>query len=401
MVNTCCIRSCKTNKFKSSEIAFFKFPTSERLRRVWEDRVGFKADESALLCSRHFVKGRVQTLGDRRVLLKNSIPTQSRYAPFSALLRKTQGAQPTAPNDELRSSANRKRWPPYGLTLPARGFSDRFGYICSGYGCLVCHEKVHRMYEFLTDAHAHRSVSQRQLVCGHCLAGFNNFSDLMSHVTHIGADRRYVPEASASPVSDFVNYRRFPCSLCNAYFTSAISRDYHETLHTKKRNGDSPPVQTTKVDVQTTQADAQTTQADAQTTQADAETTQTDDVSVVKVELPPRNQAGKAQTEQQTTENSLARRKPSAAVTPSSRQLSHYATTVVCSLCNYSFVNLRMLDEHYRTSHVTAQLPLDLVFEEDFEYSLRPQTLCSVCVKRRSCVDTIQRLLEEATKDGV
>ncbi|EEC12560.1 hypothetical protein IscW_ISCW020452 [Ixodes scapularis] len=232
----------------------------------------------------------------------------------------------------------------------------------SGYKCLVCHEMVHRMYEFLTDAHAHRCFSQRQLICGHCLVGFPNFSDLMSHVTQIGADRRYVPEASASPGVKISNYTRFPCSLCSAYFTSSSARDVHEARHARKN---------VPVPVPTPQS------------------------LEVRCAEGARAQAGG----EQTTQNGAQRKPPG--IAPSRRELSHYATTVVCSLCNYSFVNLRRLDEHYRSCHGAAPLPLDLVFEEDFEYTLRPETLCSVCVKRRSCVDTIQRLLEEATKDGI
>ncbi|KAM7285766.1 uncharacterized protein ISCGN_032651 [Ixodes scapularis] len=232
----------------------------------------------------------------------------------------------------------------------------------SGYKCLVCHEMVHRMYEFLTDAHAHRCFSQRQLICGHCLVGFPNFSDLMSHVTQIGADRRYVPEASASPGVKISNYTRFPCSLCSAYFTSSSARDVHEARHARKN---------VPVPVPTPQS-LEVRSAEGARAQAGGE---------------------------QTTQNGAQRKPPG--IAPSRRELSHYATTVVCSLCNYSFVNLRRLDEHYRSCHGAAPLPLDLVFEEDFEYTLRPETLCSVCVKRRSCVDTIQRLLEEATKDGI
>ncbi|KAM7282163.1 uncharacterized protein LOC8034326 [Ixodes scapularis] len=336
MVNTCCIRNCKTNKIKSSEISFFKFPTSERLRKVWEDRVGpkgFKADANTLLCSRHFVKGRVHTLGDRRVLLKNSIPTQclgNGDVEMDACVADTEEPKDTGKK--------------------------------SGYKCLVCHEMVHRMYEFLTDAHAHRCFSQRQLICGHCLVGFPNFSDLMSHVTQIGADRRYVPEASASPGVKISNYTRFPCSLCSAYFTSSSARDVHEARHARKN---------VPVPVPTPQS-LEVRSAEGARAQAGGE---------------------------QTTQNGAQRKPPG--IAPSRRELSHYATTVVCSLCNYSFVNLRRLDEHYRSCHGAAPLPLDLVFEEDFEYTLRPETLCSVCVKRRSCVDTIQRLLEEATKDGI
>lgn len=405
MVNSCCIPSCKSNTQSADGISFFKFPTSVRLKRVWESRINindFVANENSLLCSRHFARSCIKKVYNKSVLLKNSIPTLGLSVSANIEFVGKDGVE--------AASSGPTKGPQKLPHKNAKVITNILGKSC--YSCLVCDEAVERMYEFLTDAHTHRSKFSKQLVCGHCLTSFANFSELMSHVTNFGADRRFIPstQPTAKQKRSLGPVKSFPCGVCGAIFTTLISRNYHQVAHTVEEI--SRKLAKAPKEEAPARVPGKRPRKILRVSDDEEDETATDETAADKPEQATSPGAAKDETQtcskaatkkQAGTNENLdkegPRKRPSKTSKMDSRKKQRLISSVYCNFCELEFASLKLLDQHCFAFHPDRELPLDMVFEEDCEYAPYLEAFCSVCCKRMLCVNLIKSLLDEAAKE--
>ncbi|KAL3190965.1 hypothetical protein MRX96_019207 [Rhipicephalus microplus] len=212
MEKKCCIDNCRTNSGKNVKKAvFYNFPKIEGQRKAWEKAIsvkGFKSDNATVLCSRHFPKINFCTVRGRSVLKKSAVPSLE-------LNPKPRKAAPTQPKEQFAETKSGVAKPPERKTKQKQTVKtsekkpkqSQPRVLCIAKKmketekenlakCLVCQEPVAFMYEFLTNAHAHRAYPWKTFICGHYFSEFDTFSDLTSHITSIGSAKKYTPDQS-------------------------------------------------------------------------------------------------------------------------------------------------------------------------------------------------------------
>ncbi|KAH8041327.1 hypothetical protein HPB51_014608 [Rhipicephalus microplus] len=266
------------------------------------------------------------------------------------------------------------------------------------------------MYEFLTNAHAHRAYSWKTFICGHCLSEFDSFSDLMSHITSIGSAKKYTPDQSQlAPVPIVAPCREYPCSLCSAVFKTATAKLYHEVTHTaankedmckqlklnvKYLNAESPPVKP-----QTSGRRRKILAADpSEICLGELQEKKKPQSSLREEEKHKKDGSGPKQPQKKLCKaNTPTGRKQLNTLSSLSPQKKQELVSIVyCNRCEQKFMSLKLLDKHYWSQHPNMDIPLDLTFEVGSGDVTPRLTPCSVCAKRTACVKAIQQLLDEA-----
>lgn len=438
MEKKCCIENCRTNSEKNVKKAvFYNFPKLEGQRKAWEKAInvkGFKSDNATVLCSRHFLKIHFRAVRGRSVLKKSAVPSLE-------LNPKPRKAAPTQPKEQLAETKSGVAKPPGRKTkqkqtvktsekkpkqsqLKKKPKQSQPRVLCIAKEmketekknlakCLVCQEPVAFMYEFLTNAHAHRAYSWKTFICGHCLSEFDSFSDLMSHITSIGSAKKYTPDQSQlAPVPIVAPCREYPCSLCSAVFKTATAKLYHEVTHTaankedmckqlklnvKYLNAESPPVKP-----QTSGRRRKILAADpSEICLGELQEKKKPQSPLREEETHKKDGSGPKQPQKKLCKaNTPTGRKQLNTLSSLSPQKKQELVSIVyCNRCEQKFMSLKLLDKHYWSQHPNMDIPLDLTFEVGSGDVTPRLTPCSVCAKRTACVKAIQQLLDEAVSD--
>ncbi|XP_077516223.1 uncharacterized protein LOC144126131 [Amblyomma americanum] len=397
MEKECCVKGCSANSEKdNTKVSFFKFPKARSFRRVWEKAInvkGFKSDDATLVCSRHFSGEHVRVIRGNSILKKNAVPELN--------------LKPETP------PPNRKKLAKQPKTADKKNAAK----------CLVCQQPVVFMYEFLTDAHAHKAAcTLKKFICGHCLQEFERFCDLMAHITDIGPSKQYVPDRTkVAPLPQVVPRRQYPCTQCSSVFLTPTARLYHEVTHSaadeedfckqlnlKVRHAneteDSSPKKPFKPGrrVKILAADPSEIYFDEPRGNKRNETPvkmqrvspakKQHELSTKRKNEPPAKKLCKANSQSGRKQlNTISSLPP--------HQKQQLVSAVYCNQCDQQFSTLKLLDKHYWSQHSDMDIPLDLVFEVDSGDVLPKATVCLACTKRTACVNTIEALLDETAKD--
>ncbi|KAL1427893.1 hypothetical protein MTO96_003220 [Rhipicephalus appendiculatus] len=432
MEKKCCIKNCRTNSGKNVKNAvLYSFPKAEGERRAWEKAInvrGFKSDDSTLLCSRHFLKNNFRAIRGRSVLKKGAVPSlELNPKPTKAVPSRPKKLLATeAKAGDVKGPENKTKQKQTIKTPEKKTKQSQSKVQCIAKEpketekknlakCLVCQQPVAFMYEFLTNAHAHRAYAWKTFICGHCLREFESFSDLMSHVTSIGSAKEYAPDQSQlAPVPLVAPHREYPCSRCSAVFGTATARLYHEVTHTASNEEDL--CKQLKLKVKAADFNTESAPIKPRPLGKRRKILAADPSEICLGELQEKEKSQSPMREEGTcrkdgSSNEQQQKKLCKANTPTGRkQLNtlsslspqkkqELVSIVYCNWCEQKFMSLRLLDKHYWSQHSNMDIPLDLAFEVGSgDVTPRP-TPCSVCAKRTACVKAIQQLLDEAVTD--
>lgn len=426
MATKCCIKNCRTNFVKNTiYTTFFNFPRSDSMREVWEKALNITSEHDTLVCSRHFPGHHMQVIRGKHYLKRHAKPELDLKPPRPARKSKTFG--------------KRRRLQPQSKKQAPEASP-----------CLVCSRPVAFLYEFLTDAHAHRMFVSKNYMCGHCLQEFTTYSSLMEHITGIGSDLKFTPSPEKKArVPLMIPRRQYPCSHCGALFETSVARLYHEVTHTattkedlcqvlqinprtvvgvgeknaqnnklKKRKrpvkilaedpagicpGDAPelaPPSKMAVKVVATSESGPGEQPKPARYKRKIKVL-ANDSSEVSSDASPAQKQPKVAAEKHNNANTVSGKEQlkSFASLPA-HQKRRLLSSVYCNHCDLQFMTLKHLDKHYSLRHPNLELPLELAFEVGSGDVVPVATPCSACVKRTVCVDTLSKLLKEAARDG-
>ncbi|XP_065290630.1 uncharacterized protein [Dermacentor albipictus] len=413
MEKKCCVKNCRTNSGKNTkDILFFNFPKAQNQRKEWEKAINvrcFKSNNATLLCSRHFLENNFHAIRGRSVLKKNAVPSlELNPKPVKApLCVKKQLAKETKKGEKKnleKSTVPNQKTPCEAKETKAvekKNLSK----------CLVCQQPVAFMYEFLTDAHAHRAFALKKFICGHCLHEFESFSDMMSHVTSIGSAKEYVPDRSeVAPVPRMAPRREYPCPQCNAVFGTTMARLYHEVTHTAVSEEDFCKQLKLKANVvdayeESTANRREKTAARKPLLAGRRRKILAADPSEICFDEPQEKRKSRSPEHEQETKKLCRANTPTgrkqlntlSSLSPQRKQ--ELVSIVYCNWCEQKFMSLRLLDKHYWSQHPNMDIPLDLAFEVGSGDVTPRLTPCSACAKRTACVKAIQKLLDEAVTD--
>nr|XP_054933392.1 uncharacterized protein LOC126542825 isoform X4 [Dermacentor andersoni] len=380
MEKKCCVKNCRTNSGKNTkDILFFNFPKAQNQRKEWEKAINvrcFKSNNATLLCSRHFLENNFHAIRGRSVLKKNAVPSLE--------------LNPKPEKEKARLCVKKQ------VDLSK---------------CLVCQQPVAFMYEFLTDAHAHRAFALKKFICGHCLHEFESFSDMMSHVTSLGSAKEYVPDRSeVAPVPRMAPRREYPCPQCNAVFGTTMARLYHEVTHTAVSEEDFCKQLKLKANVvdayeESTTNRREKTAARKPLLAGRRRKILAADPSEICFDEPQEKRKSQSPEHEQETKKLCRANTPTgrkqlntlSSLSPQRKQ--ELVSIVYCNWCEQKFMSLRLLDKHYWSQHPNMDIPLDLAFEVGSGDVTPRLTPCSACAKRTACVKAIQKLLDEAVTD--
>lgn len=413
MEKKCCVKNCRTNSGKNTkDILFFKFPKARNQRKVWEKAINvrcFKSNNATLLCSRHFLENNFHTIRGRSVLKKSAVPSLelNPKPEKTPLCVKKQLGKETKTGEKKSLEKSTKPTP---NTVQCEAKETKAAEKKNLSKCLVCQQPVAFMYEFLTDAHAHRAFALKKFICGHCLHEFDSFSDMMSHVTSIGSAKEYVPDRSeVAPVPRMAPRREYPCSQCNAVFGTTMARVYHEVTHTAVSEEDFCKQLKLKAKVvdayDSTITRHEKTAARKPLLAGRRRKILATDPSEICFDEPQEIRKSQfpeheKQTKKLCKANTPTGRKQLNTLSSLSLQKKQELVSIVyCNRCEQKFMSLRLLDKHYWSQHPNMDIPLDLAFEVGSGDVTPRSTPCSACAKQTACVKAIQKLLDEAVTD--
>lgn len=405
--------------------SLFTFPRSDGMRKVWEEALNITADDEMRVCSRHFPDHHMEVIRGQSYLKRHAKPELDLKPPRPPSKRKKFGVR-------------RKPLPQSKQQVPEAA------------SCLVCSRPVAIMYEFLTDAHAHRTLSSKNFLCGHCLQEFTTYSSLMEHITGIGSHLKFTPSPERSVrIPPMIPRRQYKCSYCSSVFETIVARLYHEVTHTaatkedlcqalqinprtvggvgeKDVQKDKPQKRPRPVKILAEDPsdlcldDAPKLAPPSKTSVKSVATSKNCPVEQpkaapsekrVKILAPHPSEVSSAVSPAQKQPEAAAKKCNNANFVSGKQQLNTFnslpahqkrriLTSVYCNHCDLQFSTLKLLDKHYWLHHSNRDLPLDLAFEVGSGDVAPAATVCSSCAKLTVCMDTLSRLLKEAARDG-